>query len=218
MAECRITVQKRYIAVSLLSCHVQHCTAAFTGNARALWQFVIKFPTPVRWRLTFSLLTVYSLLFCLPCAVLFIFSSEKDHPSISECCFCSIPVRVLLSVVHYCNRSCYSHFLKVKWCNCTLLTPLSLPLSTLCAWGTRGVVFPLFLQDSWGITLSNWDYQAKEELPGVPQIWSPRVPCPELKSLQQQQRHGSNRTGKMCCLSPWCWLEEGLWGRFKVIS
>lgn len=102
MAECRITGWKWFIAVFLLFCHVWHCTAAFTGNAGALWRFVIKFPTPVSWRLTFSLLTVYSLLLCLPCAALFIFSSYKGQQSISECCFCSVPVHVLLSVIQYC--------------------------------------------------------------------------------------------------------------------
>lgn len=196
-----------------------HCTAAFTGNARALWQLVIKFPTPVSWRLTFSLLTGCSLL-CLPCAVSFIFPSHKGQPSISECCFCSIPVHVLLlSVVQGCNRICHSQFLKLKLCSCTLLAPPGLPLSTPCAWGSRGVIFMLFPQDSWGIALSDWDDQAKAKLPGVAQVWRPGVPRPELKSMYWQQRHhGSNDTGRMCCQSLWCRLERRLWGCFKVIS
>lgn len=52
----------------------------------------------------------------------------------------------------------------------SLLHPLSLPLGTLCAWGRRDVVFTLFPQDSRGIALSDWDDQAKAELPGVAQV------------------------------------------------
>lgn len=36
--------------------------------------------------------------------------------------------------------------------------------------GQYDVVFMLFAQDSRGITLSDWDNQAKEELPGVTQV------------------------------------------------
>lgn len=44
------------------------------------------------------------------------------------------------------------------------------PTEPPCARGSTDVVFMLFPQDSRGIALSDWDNQAKAELPGVTQV------------------------------------------------
>lgn len=96
------------------------------------------------------------------CSHLF-FPSQKGQPSISEHCFCSVPIHVLLSVLEYCGRSCHPSFSEGE-----MVQPY--PTEPPCAWGSVDVVFMLFPQDSRGITLSDWDNQAKAELPGVTQV------------------------------------------------
>lgn len=86
-----------------LPCMALH--SSITGNARALWQFVVKFPSPVSWRL----LTAYSWLLCLPWAVIYFFLLKRSaihlwalllqHP-----CPCAV------SVLQYCGGSCHPSF------------------------------------------------------------------------------------------------------------
>lgn len=124
-------------AVFWLFCQVWHCVAALKRNASTVQSFFIQFPTPVGWKLTVSLLTVHSLLLCLPCTVIY-YSPVKGWSSIPECCFCSVPGHVLLVVVSCWNRS-HKSLSEGEWYGNNFFIPF--PWSTLLARRSRAVVF-----------------------------------------------------------------------------
>lgn len=97
------------------------------SNARALWRFVIKLPSPVSWRLTFSLLTAYSWLLFALCSYLFLLLIKVSHPSLSTASARS--VHVLLSVVHYYGRYCHPLFSESEMVHLYTTEPP-------CAWGS----------------------------------------------------------------------------------